>query len=131
MTIFVDASALVAMVALEPEFELLAEALDRHDKKLTSAVACWEAATGIRRSRETDILVARDELQLFIEARAITIVAIGAVEGEIALDAYARYGKGIDPAGLNMGDCFAYACAKAHQATLLYKGKDFARTDLA
>lgn len=41
------------------------------------------------------------------------------------------YGKGRHPAALNMGDCFAYACAQAHRARLLYKGEDFARTDLA
>ena len=49
----------------------------------------------------------------------------------IALDAYQTYGKGRHPAGLNMGDCFAYACAKVNDARLLYKGDDFARTDLA
>ena len=49
----------------------------------------------------------------------------------LAADAYARYGKGRHVAALNMGDCFAYACAKAHGARLLYKGDDAARTDLA
>jgi len=50
---------------------------------------------------------------------------------ELALDAYARYGKGRHRAALNMGDCFAYACAKANRAKLLYKGDDFVHTDLA
>lgn len=131
MTIFVDASALVAMVALEPGFEALGEALDQHNERLTSAMACWEAASGLKRSRGSDLSVARDELRQFVEARAIAIIPIGSIEGEIALDAFARYGKGIDPAGLNMGDCFAYACAKANDAVLLYKGNDFAKTDLA
>lgn len=49
----------------------------------------------------------------------------------IATAAYDRYGKGRHPARLNMGDCFAYACAKTHDARLLYKGDDFSKTDLA
>ena len=49
----------------------------------------------------------------------------------MALDAFQRFGKGHHPASLNMGDCFAYACAKTNSARLLYKGNDFANTDLA
>jgi len=49
---------------------------------------------------------------------------------DIALDAYAQYGKGRHPAALNMGDCFAYGCARAHNARLLFKGENFARTDI-
>jgi ribonuclease VapC len=51
--------------------------------------------------------------------------------GHAALQAFARYGRGRHPAQLNMGDCFAYACARARNVQLLYKGDDFARTDLA
>jgi uncharacterized protein with PIN domain len=51
------------------------------------------------------------------------------VDGAIALDAFARFGKGRRPAALNMGDCFAYACAKARGQPLLCKGDDFGRTD--
>lgn len=49
----------------------------------------------------------------------------------IALEAHARFGKGRHPAALNMGDCFAYALAKAHGAALLFKGDDFVKTDIA
>lgn len=59
------------------------------------------------------------------------LVSIGAAEAMIATAAYDRYGKGRHPARLNMSDCFAYACAKTHDARLLYKGDDFSRTDLA
>ena len=48
-----------------------------------------------------------------------------------AVEAYADFGKGRHLAALNMGDCFAYACAKTNDATLLYKGDDFSHTDLA
>lgn len=55
---------------------------------------------------------------------------MGEREYDFAIDAYARYGKGRHPAALNMGDCHAYACAKAHGARLLFKGDDFSRTDI-
>jgi ribonuclease VapC len=61
----------------------------------------------------------------------VTLVGIGEAEVSLAAEAHARYGKGRHPAAPNMGDCFAYACAKAHRAQLLYKGEGFARTDLA
>ena len=57
-------------------------------------------------------------------------VGIGDREYDLALQAYAQFGKGRHPAGLNMGDCFAYACAKAHNAALLFKGEDFPKTDI-
>ena len=51
--------------------------------------------------------------------------------GRLAVECFERYGKGRHPAGLNFGDCLSYACAKAHGATLLFKGEDFAQTDVA
>ena len=62
---------------------------------------------------------------------AIRFVEIGAREFEIASEAFARFGKGRHPAALNMGDCFAYACAKANKASLLFIGDDFTKTDIA
>ena len=58
------------------------------------------------------------------------LVAIGDTEHTLALDAYARFGKGRHPAKLNMGDCFAYACARANHASLLFAGDDFSHTDI-
>ena len=66
-----------------------------------------------------------------MEADAFLFVGIGEREFEIAADAYAQYGKGRHPAALNMGDCNAYACTKANRAKLLFKGDDFAKTDIA
>jgi ribonuclease VapC len=67
-----------------------------------------------------------------IASAGIEIVPVTEEIGRIAVDAFDRYGKGRGhPAQLNMGDCFAYACAKAHGLPLLYKGADFSKTDLA
>jgi ribonuclease VapC len=59
------------------------------------------------------------------------LASIGAEESHEAIMAAHRYGRGRHPARLNMGDCFAYACAKTNAARLLYKGDDFSKTDLA
>lgn len=67
----------------------------------------------------------------FVQRAGLDVVPIGAAETEEALDAHDRYGKGRHRARLNMGDCFAYACAKTNGAELLYKGDDFVHTDLA
>ena len=61
----------------------------------------------------------------------LRFVGIGEREFELAAQAYAEFGKGRHQAALNMGDCFAYACAKANRARLLFKGDDFSKTDIA
>lgn len=73
---------------------------------------------------------ARDRLRLFVRELGFRLVSIGEIEFAIALDAYARFGKGRHPAKLNMGDCYAYACARANHASLLFKGGDFMKTDI-
>ena len=131
MTLFVDASALVAIIAGEPDCERLARAVIASDDPIWSAMACWETISGLRASHGRGIAEARDEVEAYAEARPLRLVSIGEAERVAALDAYLTYGKGRHPARLNMGDCFAYACAKANGAKLLYKGHDFVHTDLA
>ncbi len=131
MTLFVDASALVAIVAGEPGGDIYASRIRDDDDPLWSAMTEWETVTALCRSHRYQIDVARREVSDFAAARPFRRVTIGDLESALALDAYQTYGKGRHPAGLNMGDCFAYACAKANDAHLLYKGDDFARTDLA
>jgi len=74
--------------------------------------------------------VAGRELDLFLHRAKIEIVPVDADQVEIARAAYRRYGKGVHPAGLNYGDCFSYALAKATGEPLLFKGSDFAKTDV-
>ena len=132
MTILVDASALVAMATKEPEAHRLAALLDRHDERLFCPTGEWEATLAIARKRTAPLAEAQEELRTLMGQLGLMPVPIGADETDAALAAHARYGKGSGhPARLNMGDCFAYACAKANAAELLYKGDDFAHTDLA
>lgn len=131
MTVFVDASALVALLALEDGFEGLADTLDAHEHRVTSAIAVWEATIALSRSCGIMMETAREDLAAFIAGRGVIVIPVGQREGVVALEAHRRFGKGRHKARLNMGDCFAYACAKTNDAALLYKGDDFIHTDLA
>ncbi len=130
MTMFVDASALVAMIAGEADGEQLMERLMGEADPIWSAMTEWETVVALCRSHHYPIERARREVQDVAHAAAFRRVEIGSDESRIALEAYHRYGKGRHEAKLNMGDCFAYACARTNNAALLYKGDDFARTDL-
>lgn len=131
MSIFVDASALVALLTLEDGFEALADRIDEEDRRYTSGLSVWEATLAISRCWGLMLDIARDDLNNFLVARRIQVVPIGHQEALVALEAQRRYGKGRHEARLNMGDCFSYACAKINDARLLYKGDDFVHTDLA
>lgn len=131
MIVFVDASALVAIIQNEIEAPGLVRQLQAAPVRLTSAVALWETARVLQKDRGDSAQTVMTELMRFAQEVDMAVVPIGANEAEQALLAHERYGKGNHVARLNMGDCFAYACAKTHGARLLYKGKDFARTDLA
>ncbi len=128
---FVDASAIVAILTGKDEAELLAAALDRGEASVTSPIAVWEAAASI--SRKTGGKAA-DELPgilEFLDMAGTVIEPVAMPETGAALEAFDRYGRRSGhPADLNMGDCFAYAFAATRRLPLLYKGKDFAATDL-
>ena len=131
MAVFVDASALIALIAGESDADALADALDADPERLCSAVSAWETVAGLVRSYAFTVAGAREHVRLHLETASIRFVAIDEDVYERAVDAFARYGKGRHPASLNMGNCLAYACATAHGARRLFKGDDFARTDIA
>src|SRR5579884_359245 len=131
MTIFADASALIAIIAGEPDADALADLLEAEHQRLCSAVSVWETIAGLCRSYTFSVPAARTHVRRFLGTGGFRFVGIGEREFEIATEAYAQYGRGRHPASLNMGDCFAYACAKANRARLLFKGGDFPKTDIA
>ena len=132
MILFLDASAMVAMMTGEPGSAVIEERFGAADEVLCSALSLWEAARAVARKRTIPISFAYSEIETFVTHFAMRLVPIGALESHAAVDAHNRYGKGSGhPAKLNMGDCFAYACAKANDAKLLYTGNDFANTDMA
>ena len=95
-------------------------------------MCCWEAVSALANSYGLQFGDAVTEIYNTAGTMRLKMVEIDQEELDAALDAYRRYGKRSNhPAKLNMGDCFAYGCAKANNAHLLYKGSDFAKTDLA
>jgi len=136
---FIDASAIVAVMTREPGWEDIVERLDGSDTSFSvSSLARFEAVLALARKQPSS-LDKRQAIASAREAVANFLSEIGANEitvtpriGELALDAATAYGKTAGhPAALNFGDCFAYACAKALGVSLAYKGDDFAQTDLA
>lgn len=128
--IFADASALIAIIAGEAEADALADRLEAASRRLCSAMSVWETVAGLCRSYTFSVPTARAHVRQFLDVGGFQFVGIAEPEFELATEAYAQFGKGRHPAALNMGDCFAYACAKSNRATLLYKGENFAKTDL-
>lgn len=127
---FIDASAIVAILAREAGAEDLEARLDAAPQRFTSAMAIYEASLALARLRALSITGALELVTRFLRAAGAEVAMIGEDEAALALDAFERFGRGRHPAALNMGDCFAYACARRLDAPLLYKGDDFSQTDL-
>lgn len=131
MSVFVDASVLVAIMAGEPDRRHWLNQVQSSADAITSPVVIWETVRATARILDAPTSNVADQLLVLLGGLGVDIVDIGQSEADTALIAHDRYGKGNHPAKLNMGDCFAYACAKTNNARLLYKGDDFAKTDLA
>ena len=128
---FVDASAIVAILTREPEADSFANLLEAARAPITSPIAVFEAVLGICRKRHSSIEEAELDVREFLELARIQVIPITAHEADAALAAFARYGKGRGhPAQLNLGDCFAYAVAKNYRTPVLFKGEDFKKTDI-
>jgi ribonuclease VapC len=125
--IAVDTSALVAVVLGEEDAERYLDALQRDPASL-SAVSFAEAAIVVEARQGPD---ATRDLELLVEATIDEIVPADADQALAAVAGWRRFGRGRHPAALNFGDCFSYALARLGDLPLLYKGDDFAQTDIA
>lgn len=123
----VDSSAIIAVLTQEDDAEDFAQAIEAVETPQISAASVIE--TGI-------VLCARfgpaaiDDLRTFLDIGGFQIIDVTAEQAWSALDAFSRFGKRRNAAALNYGDCFVYALAKAADGPLLFKGEDFARTDI-
>ena len=124
--IVVDTSVFVATMANEPEQDGFLRAMLRAPRLAMSAGTYLECAIVIEGRR----LGARLDLDDWLVLRRIEVLPVDLATAQLAANAFATFGRGRHPAGLNYGDCFAYALAKSLGARLLYKGDDFARTDI-
>ncbi|WP_373504323.1 type II toxin-antitoxin system VapC family toxin [Aestuariivirga sp.] len=128
---FIDASALVAIIAGEADCEDLRLRLKAHRKRTISPLAEFEAALALARLRKITVADALDLVKGFKKIYAVKEIGIEPQLATIAIQAFQRYGRGQGhKAKLNMGDCFSYACAKDSDVPLLFKGNDFSQTDI-
>lgn len=128
---FVDSSALVAILLDEADAGRLIDRMSEADALVTSPIALFETVAALMREKRISAAAAELRVRAVLRAADISVVSIDDETGIAALDAFERYGKGRGhPAQLNLGDCFAYAAARVHGKGLLYKGDDFAATDL-
>lgn len=123
--IVVDASALVAILAHEPERDSFLAHLAANPAAL-SPVGYWEAAIAAQRVLGDNGVANLDAL---LTTLGIVIAPATLATATTAVDAAIRFGKGT-PAKLNMGDCFAFALSTELSAPLLFKGNDFTQTDI-
>ena len=127
---FVDASALTAMLVDERDARELLARMQRHALRITSPLAVWETVLAVARILGLEVKEAEAAVETFLALTGVSVQPVPAEARSTAIDAFARYGKGRHPAALNFGDCFAYACARQAATPLLYKGDDFPQTDI-
>ncbi len=123
----VDTSALIAILLNEADAEIISATLAASFPRIISAVSVLEASIVIASKKGEAGVGLLDEL---LTTAQFEIAAFDDAQQRIARAAYRHYGKGRHPAGLNFGDCCAYALARARNDTLLFKGNDFAKSDI-
>ena len=123
----IDTSAVLAILLAENDAERYAHAIEGAHIRRMSAASYLEAAVVIDNRGDA---VASREFDLFFRRAAIAVEPVTFEQAQTARQAYRDFGKGRHPAGLNFGDCLSYALAKSLDEPLLYKGDDFAQTDV-
>ncbi|PZU64036.1 type II toxin-antitoxin system VapC family toxin [Sphingobium sp.] len=122
--IAVDTSALMAIVLDEEQADACIAAIGAEDDLVISAGTVAEALIVSARRR------IQKEVASLIEGLGFEIVSVTPAAARRVAQVYADWGKGVHPAGLNFGDCFAYDVARQHCCPLLFVGDDFAKTDI-
>jgi ribonuclease VapC len=124
----VDTSALLAIFLADPERRQFLDAITQGDTRYISAANVLETGIVLEARRGES---AGREFDLFLHHAKFEVVPVDSDQIEIARVAWRKYGKGRHPAGLNFGDCFAYALAKVLDQPILFKGDDFMHTDIS
>jgi ribonuclease VapC len=130
--IFVDTSAVIAILAREPDGLSLTDRLGQERERISAGHVILESAMRLSSIFKISPTAAGSRVAALIRESSIRIVPVDEEVAHVAVAAFERYGKGRKSrAGLNFGDCLSYACAKVHGARLLFKGDDFVHTDVA
>ena len=122
-----ETSAILAILQNEPERRKFNEAIEAAETRSLSTASFVECSMIVESRYGADGI--RD-LDLFIAKAQVSLVAVDEEQADLARRAFRKYGKGRHPAGLNFGDCFSYALARALAEPLLFKGNDFSQTDI-
>jgi ribonuclease VapC len=129
---FIDTSAIIAILAREPDALDFIARIEAASVRLTSVLVILEAAMRLSSLLRIEPVAVGREIDAFLAEARVDLVPMDAHVGQLAIAAFAAYGKGRGhPVQLNLADCLSYACAKAQGVPLLYKGADVSRTDLA
>jgi ribonuclease VapC len=129
--IFVDSSAMVAMLTADADAPALAGKLEADPERICAGHVILEASMGVATVLGLSPAAADGLITRLLREAEIGVVPITEDIGHTAVSAFERYGRGRGAVGsLNLGDCLSYACAKAHGARLLFKGHDFSQTDI-
>ncbi|WP_276120433.1 type II toxin-antitoxin system VapC family toxin [Pararhizobium qamdonense] len=129
---FIDTSAIIALLAGEPEAGDFAGRISGAPSRATSGLVILEASMRLSTMLDLDPLLIERRVRVLIDEAEIEILPIDGTIATASVRAFAAYGKGRGhPAQLNLADCMSYACAKVHGMPLLFKGNDFSRTDIA
>ncbi len=129
--IFVDTSVVVAILLKESDWRDFSQAIEAAETRLTSAVVRLETCIVLGTRLKLSPREAERQFESFLLTADIEEAPIDSAIGAAAVACFERYGKGRNPAArLNFADCLSYACAKARGAALLFKGDDFAQTDV-
>lgn len=123
-----DTSAVAAVVFGEPDAEALLSVMLRNAGDLQLSAATLVEVGIVVEARQGP--EASGDLQTLLDTLDVTITPVDTDQARAAVAAWRRFGRGRHPAGLNLGDCFAYALAKLRGAPLLFKGHDFPQTDI-
>ncbi len=131
LLIFIDTSVLVAILAEEEDAPEWSARVEEPHRRFTSGLVILEAAMRLSTKLLVEPHEAEAAITAFLREAEVEVLPIGEAEATAAIDAFAAYGKGRGhPAKLNLSDCMSYACARTKNLSLLYKGSDFAQTDL-
>ncbi len=127
---FIDTSVIVAVLAKEPDWREFSRTVAETTRRLTSPVVRLETSIVLAARLLISPRQAEGQFERFLDEADVSEVGLNAAIGAAAVACFEKFGKGRHPARLNFADCLAYACAKVHGATLLFKGDDFSKTDV-
>ena len=128
---FIDTSAFVAIFRDESDAPHFRHRIQAAAIRLTSGLVRLESCMVLAARLDRSPVSVENDFDLILREAVVAVVPITDVTGRLAVDAFERYGKGRgSKAQLNLADCMSYACAKEHGVPILFKGRDFGRTDL-